>query len=131
MTHALLALALILGGAAPALAQSDFGAAPSRYLKLDWTASSDGDRAVVWGHVFNDFGLPARDIQILVEGLDPAGRPVERAVGWVPYIVAPGTTGYFETRLPRVAAAYRVSVLSFSWADRDDLDFGIRHRFRR
>jgi hypothetical protein len=77
--------------------------------------------------VYNDFGLPARDIQLLVQALDEAGRPVAQTTAFVPYILAPGTTGYFEARVPP-AANYRVSVASFSWAYKDDLDFGIRRR---
>jgi hypothetical protein len=110
-----------------AVAQTDFGADPARYLKLDWQTAPAGPQTAVWGHVYNDFGLPARDIQLLVEALDEAGRPVAKTIAWVPYILAPGTTGYFETRVPP-AASYRVSVAGFSWAYKDDLDFGIRRR---
>src|SRR5688500_17959853 len=116
---------LLFSGAA--VAQTDFGADPARYLKLDWQTAPAGAHTSVWGHVYNDFGLPARDIQLLVQAVDESGRPVAQAIAWVPYILAPGTTGYFETRLPP-AATYRVSVASFSWAYQDDIDFGIRRR---
>ena len=110
-----------------AIAQTDFGADPARYLKLDWKTAPAGPQTVVWGHVYNDFGLPARDIQLLVEAVDEAGRPVAQTIAWVPFILAPGTTGSFEARVPP-GASYRVRVSSFSWAYKDDLDFGIRRR---
>jgi hypothetical protein len=116
---------LLVSGAA--IAQTDFGADPARYLKLDWQTAPAGPRTAVWGHVYNDFGLPARDIQLLVQALDEAGRPVAQTIAWIPFVLAPGTTGYFEARVPP-AASYRVSVASFSWAYKDDLDFGIRRR---
>lgn len=118
-------IVLLLGGAAGA--QTDFGADPTRYLKLDWKTAPTGPQTAVWGHVYNDFGLPARDIQLLVQALDEGGRPVAHAVAWVPFVLAPGTTASFEARVP-TAANYRVSVASFSWAYQDDRDFGIRRR---
>jgi hypothetical protein len=124
-----LAAITVLFLAASASAQTDFGADPARYLKLDWKTAPAGPYTSVWGHVYNDFGLPARDIQLLVQAIDENGQRVAQTIAWVPFILAPGTTGYFETRLP-AAATYRVSVASFSWAYEDDLDFGI-HRRRR
>ena len=116
---------LLLGGVA--VAQTDFGADPARYLKLDWQTAPAGPQTAVWGHVYNDFGLAARDIQLLVQALDEAGRPVAQTIAWIPFVLAPGTTGSFEARVPP-ASSYRVSVASFSWAYKDDLDFGIRRR---
>ena len=110
-----------------AVAQTDFGADPARYLKLDWQTAPAGPQTAVWGRVYNDFGLPARDIQLLVQALDEAGRPVAQTITWIPFVLAPGTTGSFEARVPS-ASSYRVSVASFSWAYKDDLDFGIRRR---
>jgi hypothetical protein len=126
IVRTVLAAIAVLVVAAAASAQTDFGADPARYLKLDWKTAPAGAHTSVWGHVYNDFGLPARDIQLLVQAVDESGRPVAQAIAWVPYILAPGTTGYFETRLPP-AATYRVSVASFSWAHPDD--FGIRRRW--
>jgi hypothetical protein len=118
-------VALLLSG--PADAQTDFGADPARYLKLDWKTAPAGPQTSVWGHVYNDFGLAARDIQLLVQALDESGRTVAQTIAWVPFVLAPGTTASFEARVP-TAATYRVSVASFSWAYKDDLDFGIRRR---
>ncbi len=127
IVRAILTSLFVLLLAAGAAAQTDFGADPARYLKLDWKAAPAGPQTAVWGHVYNDFGLPARDIQLLVQALDEAGRPVAHTTAWVPFVLAPGTTASFEARVP-TAATYRVSVASFSWAYKDDFDFGIRRR---
>jgi hypothetical protein len=124
--RALAAIAVLLL-AAGASAQTNFGADPARYLKLDWKTAPAGPYTSVWGHVYNDFGLPARDIQLLVQAFDESGRPVAQTIAWVPFVLAPGTTGSFEARLP-TAATYRVSVANFGWAQPDDLEFGIRRR---
>jgi hypothetical protein len=127
IVRCVLAAVLVLLFSGAAAAQTDFGADPARYLKLDWKAAPAGAQTAVWGHVYNDFGLPARDIQLLVQALDEAGRPVAHTITWVPFVLAPGTTASFEARVP-AAASYKVSVASFSWAYKDDLDFGIRRR---
>ena len=100
-------------------AQTNFGAPPEHWLKIDWKVAGQPDRAVVWGHVFNDFGLAARDVSLLVEGLDASGRVVTRAVAHVPFVITPGTHGYFET-VVGPAAGYRVSVYSYTWMHDDD-----------
>ena len=123
---ALAAVAVLLL-AAGAAAQTNFGADPARYLKLDWKTAPAGPYTSVWGHVYNDFGLPARDIQLLVQAMDETGRPVAQTFARVPFVLTPGTTASFEARLP-TAATYRVSVASFSWAHPDDLEFGLRRR---
>lgn len=103
-----------------AAAQTDFGAPPERYLKLDWQVDEHRGRPIIRGHVFNDHGLGARDIRILVEGLDPSGRVVTRSLGHVPFLVTPGTRAPFEVAVSQPAASYRVSVTSFGWVLPDD-----------
>ncbi len=127
IVRCVLAAVIVLLLTGSAAAQTDFGADPARYLKLDWQTAPAGPQTAVWGHVYNDFGLAARDIQLLVQAIDEAGRPVAQTIAWVPFVLAPGTTGYFEARVP-AAASYRVSVAGFSWAYKDDVDFGIRRR---
>lgn len=113
------ALWLSSSGAGAAGAQTNFGAPPEHWLKIDWKVAGQPGRAVVWGHVYNDFGLAARDVSLLVEGLDASGRVVTRAVARVPFVVTPGTHGYFET-VVAPAADYRVSVHSYTWMHDDD-----------
>ena len=113
------ALWLLGPGVDVARAQTNFGAPPEHWLKIDWQVAGQPGRAVVWGHVYNDFGLAARDVSLLVEGLDASGRIVTRAIAHVPFVVTPGTHGYFET-VVAPAADYRVSVHSYTWMHEDD-----------
>jgi hypothetical protein len=117
---ALLVATSVLSLASGALAQTDFGAAPERYLRLEWEVAERSGRPVVRGRVFNDYGFAARDIRLVVEGLDAAGHVRTRTVGYVPFLVTPGTTGPFVVRLPEKAAQYRVSVVDFRWVLPDD-----------
>ena len=40
---------------------------------------------------------------------------VDTTIGYMQGDVLPGSRAYFEVRLPRAAAAYRVRVLSWDW----------------
>lgn len=88
-----------------------------QFFKLDWQADQRRGRPVVSGHIMNDWGFPARNIQLLVEGLDSSGSIVGQRVSWLGSELTPGMRVYFETPVPASGAAanYRVSVFAFDW----------------
>jgi hypothetical protein len=86
-----------------------------QYFKLDWKADTLKGQPVVWGHILNDWGMPARSIQLLVEGLDQSGQVTSQRVAWLGTDLTPGTRAYFEVRTPSAASAYRVQVFAFEW----------------
>jgi hypothetical protein len=88
-----------------------------QFFKLDWRADQRRGRPVVSGHIMNDWGFPARNIQLLVEGLDGSGSVVGQRVSWLGSDLTPGMRVYFETPAPPPgpAASYRVSVFAFDW----------------
>lgn len=92
-----------------------------RFFKLEWQAGMRGDRPVVWGHILNDYGFPADNVQLLVEGIGPGGEVLGQRVAWLGGgILAPGMRAYFEIPPPVIAPAYRVSVFAFDWVQTDD-----------
>ena len=88
-----------------------------QFFKLDWQADQRRGQPIVSGHIMNDWGFPARNIQLLVEGLDGGGNVVGQRVSWLGSELTPGTRAYFETPAPppAPAATYRVSVFAFDW----------------
>jgi hypothetical protein len=109
-------------GAAPPSASSGAGAQgpPSygtygadSYFKVEWQPDERRGRPVVSGYVTNQFGLPTRNVRLLVDALDAAGNVTARQIGYVNGYVTPGSRVYFEVPVPAKASAYRVSVLSF------------------
>jgi len=64
--------------------------------------------------VYNDAGMPASKVSVLVEGLDGTGHPVNATIGYVIGTVPALSRAYFEVRVPS-AASYRVSISSFEW----------------
>jgi len=88
-----------------------------QFFKLDWQADQRRGQPVVTGHIMNDWGFPARSIQLLVEGLDGTGNVVAQRVTWLSGELTPGMRAYFEEPAPQPgpAASYRVSVFAFTW----------------
>jgi hypothetical protein len=67
----------------------------------------------VRGHLLNGHGLPARDIHLLVEGLDSAGGVISRTTSAVQQIVRSGERASFDVPVPGGAERYRVTVVTF------------------
>ncbi|HET9490576.1 MAG TPA: hypothetical protein VFR64_12575 [Methylomirabilota bacterium] len=86
-----------------------------QFFKLDWQVAERGQQPLVWGHLLNDWGDAAGQIQLLVEGFDSSGSLVGQKVAWLGTTLTPGMRGYFEVPVPWKAPTYRVSVFAFEW----------------
>ena len=114
MLARVLVVVLLVSG--PALAQEDYDVyGAEQFFKLEWSVGERKGHPVVAGYIFNDYGFAARDVRLRVEALDAAGKVIGTTIGYVPFIVTPGTRAPFEVPVPQRAASYRVSVLSFDW----------------
>jgi len=109
-------LALAAGSSArPAAALSAASSVDAR-IRLDWeVGATRGGRPVIQGYVYNDYGRPASDVQLLVETLDAAGAVIGRTVGFVRGVVQLNDRTYFEVPIRVTGASYRVSVTGFDW----------------
>lgn len=98
-----------------ALAASHVGCASREppLFQLDWQVVSERGGPAVKGHVVNRASLPARDLRLLVEGLDDSGRVVTKTLGVLAQMVESGGSTPFDVPVPGTAATYRVSVLSY------------------
>ena len=85
------------------------------YFRLEW--SKTGRK--VNGYVYNSSNRRAGQMQLLVEGVDPAGAVVSRTSTSV-RDVPPNNRAFFETPVGE-APSYRVSIISFDWVE-DRLD---------
>ena len=86
-----------------------------QFFKIDWQTGVRGGKPVVDGHVYNDWGFDAKDVRLLVEGLEADGRVTWQKVEWQGSNAAPGARVPFEIAVPASAPAYRISVFSFDW----------------
>lgn len=99
----------------PAAALSATSSVDAR-IRLDWeVGTTRGGRPVIQGYVYNDYGRPASDVQLLVETLDAAGAVIGRTVGFVRGVVQLNDRTYFEVPIRVTGASYRVSVTGFDW----------------
>ena len=115
---------LVLGAAlgslwlAPAVGWAqNFGSASKdeQYLRVEWQPGQTRRGApTVWGHVHNVYGELIGSVKLSIQEVDGAGSPVSTTVGYVDGVIQPKSSVYFETRVPRPDAQYRVSVLSYT-----------------
>jgi hypothetical protein len=91
-----------------------------QFFTIDWKVSPAKGRPLVWGYIRNNWGMPAANMRLLVEGLDASGQIVTQQLSWVPFRLMPGTHAYFEVPMPQESPTYRVGVFAFDWVDQDD-----------
>jgi hypothetical protein len=84
----------------------------TRQFHLDWQVTRHARGAVVRGYLGNPYAVPARDIHLLVEGLDAGGSVVTATTSAVRRIVLAGDRVPFDV-LVGEAERYRVSVVAF------------------
>ena len=68
---------------------------------------------MVRGQLVNTHAVPARDIHLLVEGLDASGHVVVRTTSVLRRIVLAGDRAGFDILVPAPADRFRVTVVSF------------------
>src|SRR5512146_3308920 len=99
----------------PAAALSATSSVDAR-IRHDWEiGTTRGGRPVIQGYVYNDYGRPASDVQLLVESLDASGAVIGRNVGFVRGVVQLNDRTYFEVPIKVTGASYRVSVTGLDW----------------
>ena len=117
MAVAVVLLAVAAGGCAVATTPSlePLVVGGEQFFTLDWEASERRGRPIVRGRIGNEWGFTAHRVQLLVEGLDGAGRVVSQTVGWLGGELTPGTHAWFDVPVPAPAPAYRVRVFAWDW----------------
>jgi len=109
-------------GMASALFDSD--PAADQPFRVEWAASTGpSGRSQITGYVHNNYGRTARNVQLRISELDPAGRTVASVTGPLLDSV-PGQAGArFDVQVPDHGESYQVAVASFSY---DFTDHGSR-----
>jgi len=105
--------AILLLGCSVAPSQVNGVAGVEHYFRVTWERQVGRRGPVVSGHVHNNYGYAAADVQIEVAGLDAAGAVVSRIYARVLGTVPPLGDAYFEVPVAPGAASCRVTVVSF------------------
>ena len=108
-------LALLLSTATTAAAQNYGISGAERYFRVE----AEGIKSKRWGpevggYIYNNYGSPATNVRLLIEGQDASGATVSSVVAQVAGVVPGNNRLYFEVRVP-AAETYRVRVLSWDF----------------
>jgi hypothetical protein len=112
---AIMQLAMLLTAATTAAAQNYGISGAERYFRVE----AEGIKSKRWGpevggYIYNDYGAPAANVRLLIEGQDASGVTVSSVVAQVAGVVPGNNRLYFEVRVP-AAESYRVRVLSWDF----------------
>ena len=91
-----------------------------RYFRLDWTAQVKPNGREIDGYIYNTYGSPAENVQVLAQGLDATGTVVAQKLEWVPGGVPPLSRSHFRVAGLPPANTYRVSVWAFDIVQGND-----------
>jgi hypothetical protein len=94
----------------------NFGAArwTDPYVRVDWQSGQTRQgQPTIWGRVHNVNGNAITRVRLAVEELSPSGSVASTTIGYVDDTISPLGDTYFEVRVPRAGAQYRVTVLHF------------------
>ena len=111
--HRLTVVLLVLVGLGACARGGDLTPRAERQFQLQWEAMRVERGAVVRGQLLNPYGFPARNIHLLVEGLDAAGEVVTRTAWPMPQIVPSGERTRFDIPVPAGPERYRVKVVTY------------------
>jgi hypothetical protein len=91
------------------------GTLGEQFFHVDWTAAlTSPGQATMTGYVYNDYGQPAKDVQLKITVVNPNGEAVEHVIRPVRGLVPAEGRAYFSVQVPESPAPYRVTVASFA-----------------
>jgi hypothetical protein len=109
-------LPLLPGLPRPAGAQTITAETAPQYFRLESHSEKDKKgRDIVWGYVYNTRGKGNARVRLLIETLDPSGKPVASQIAYVDEDIPLFNRTYFENRVTQPGPSYRVSIHSGDW----------------
>lgn len=114
-------VAILVGVAGPSVAAAELHPLMGgweRHFTVEWASGQYRGDPAVEGYVTNVSPYEMKQIRILVENLDGAGKVTRQQVAWVPGDLLGGGRLFFQ--VPAEAApSYRVRVFSYDRIERD------------
>jgi hypothetical protein len=93
------------------------------YFRLEWTSAAKRDGTEIDGYVYNQYGAPMGNVQLLAQALDDSNAVVAQKLTWVHGVVPGLNRSYFRISGLPPAAHYRVTVWAFDIIDTDTPSF--------
>ena len=83
------------------------------YFRLDYAAQDARDGRALEGYVYNRYGSPMVNVQVLGQAIDATGNVVGQKIAWVHGVVPALDRSYFRVAGLPQAPAYRASIWAF------------------
>jgi hypothetical protein len=83
------------------------------YFRLDYTAQDARDGRTLEGYVYNRYGSPMVNVQVLGQAIDATGNVVGQKIAWVQGVVPALDRSYFRVAGLPAAPSYRASIWAF------------------
>ena len=123
MRFAILMLTLLVTGCSvgPVPSASTTSAHPEwqHYFKISYDVQPQGEARRVSGYIVNEYGVAMKNVQLLVQALDPSENVVTQRLAWVPGGVPGFGRSYFQIGGLPATDKYRVTVWSFERMETD------------
>ena len=87
------------------------------YFRLDWAPQAHPAGTAIDGYIYNTYGSPAGNVQVLAQALDASNNVVAQKIEWVPGVVPALSRSYFRVSPLPPADQYRVTVWAFDIID--------------
>jgi hypothetical protein len=122
---AALGLAHCPGPAAAADSGSVFATSPGQgsalgaeFFRVEWLVnSSPNGQSTLTGYLYNDYGQPAKNVQLQITLVDTGGRPAGSVIRPVRGLVPAYGRAFFEFDVPPGDAAAQIVVASFDFLE--------------
>ena len=88
-----------------------------RYFRIESAVQPTPTGATIDGYLYNTYGTPAANVQVLAQALDATGNVVGQKLEWVPGLVPPLNRTFFRVPGLPPAPQYRVAVWGFDWVE--------------
>jgi hypothetical protein len=94
------------------------GGVGGQYFQVDWgTEPASNGRSAIVGYVYNNYGEPARNVELRISMLDTSGNVVSSVTRSVAGTVPAGDRAYFKVNVPNSPSRYDVTVASFDFVE--------------
>jgi len=94
-----------------------------RIFRIDVKPGERKGKPVLRGDLVNDSPYTVARVRLLADALDGSGNIVAQRIEWIPRVMGPFSSQYFEIPAPGPAAAYRVQVFDYERIERGDRDW--------
>ena len=90
----------------------------AEFFRVEWSINSrPNGQSTLTGYLYNDYGQPAKNVQLQISLVDTGGRPAGNVIRPVRGLVPANGRAFFEFDVPPGDAASQIVVASFDFLE--------------